>query len=109
MLNKSTSEQDFPASITPEIRSRMPWRVAEVTPRHDFRLAVLFVDGTRGTVDLSELIRSPRAGIFAPLADPALFAQVFVEHGVVTWPGELDLAPDAMYTEIKQHGEWRLK
>jgi hypothetical protein len=59
--------------------------------------------------DLSELIRSPRAGVFAPLADPALFAQVFVEHGVVTWPGELDLAPDAMYTEVKQHGEWRLK
>jgi len=21
--------------------------------------------------------------------------QVFVDHGVVTWPGELDLAPDA--------------
>jgi hypothetical protein len=26
----------------------------------------------------------------------------------VTWPGELDLAPDAMHEAIKQQGEWIL-
>jgi hypothetical protein len=26
----------------------------------------------------------------------------------VTWPGEIDLAPDAMYAEIKQGGHWIL-
>ena len=46
-------------------------------------------------------MRSPTAGVFARLAEPSLFAQVFVEHGAVTWPGEIDLAPDAMYAEIK--------
>jgi len=57
---------------------------------------------------MAELLHSPRAGVFAALADPALFAQAYIEHGVVTWPGELDLAPDAMYAEVKQHGEWKL-
>jgi len=35
------------------------------------------------------------------LTDLALFEQVFVEHGAVTWPGEIDLAPDAMYRKIQ--------
>ena len=48
----------------------------------------------------------PRAGVFAALRDPALFAQVRVEWGAVTWPGGLDLAPDAMHEAIRQSGEW---
>jgi hypothetical protein len=86
----------------------MPWRVVEVAALDGFRLSVRFVDGTEGKVDLSGLIRSDRAGVFGRLADSSLFAQVFVEHGAVTWPGELDLAPDAMYEEIKKTGEWIL-
>ena len=44
----------------------------------------------------------PSAGVFAGLSDPSLFKQVFIEHGAVTWPGEIDLAPDAMYAGIKK-------
>jgi hypothetical protein len=80
----------------------MPWRVVAVDALPDFRLHVRFVDGTEGTVDLTALIGSPGAGVFAALTDPSLFNQVFVEHGAVTWPGEIDLAPDAMYAEIKR-------
>jgi hypothetical protein len=32
-----------------------------------------------------------------------------VEYGAVTWPGEIDLAPDAMYAEFKKNGEWKLE
>lgn len=49
----------------PEIRPRMPWRVVEVTPLEGFRLSVRFVDGAEGTVDMSGLIQSSRAGVFA--------------------------------------------
>jgi hypothetical protein len=28
--------------------------------------------------------------------------------GAVTWPGEIDLAPDAMHDEIKKNGKWVL-
>ena len=29
--------------------------------------------------------------------------------GVVTWPGELDIAPDAMHQAIRLHGAWYLE
>jgi hypothetical protein len=74
----------------------------------DFRLRVRFVDGVEGVVEMSGRVKSPTAGVFSKLADPDLFAQVFVEHGAVTWPGELDLAPDAMHDEIAAKGLWIL-
>jgi hypothetical protein len=86
----------------------MPWRVAALEVLPGFRLRVRFMDGTEGTVDLTALIQSPGAGVFAALADPSIFAQARVEHGAVTWPGEVDLAPDAMYAEIKKAGTWVL-
>jgi len=86
----------------------MPWRVVEARPLDGFRLHIRFVDGLAGEVDMSALVRSPTAGVFARLSDPSLFAQVSVEHGAVTWPGEIDLAPDAMYVEIKKAGKWVL-
>jgi hypothetical protein len=42
------------------------------------------------------------------LQDPAVFGQLQVTDGFVTWPGELDLAPDAMYEAIKENGQWVL-
>ena len=41
-------------------------------------------------------------------ADPDIFGMVFLEYGAVTWPGEIDLAPDAMYDAIKTTGIWHL-
>jgi hypothetical protein len=82
--------------------------VREVTALPDDRLFVRFVDGLTGIVDLSALIASPNAGVFARLRDRALFDLVHVEMGAVVWPGELDLAPDAMHAAIKKHGEWKI-
>ena len=90
----------------PAIRPASPWRVSSVEALPGCRISVRFLDGTEGIVDLSRLIHSPSAGVFATLSDPSVFAQVGVEYGVVTWPGEIDLAPDAMYREIKASGEW---
>jgi hypothetical protein len=88
--------------------SGAPWRVREVRVLPEFRLRVRFNDGTEGTVDMSRFLHGPDAGVFAPLAKPDRFAAACVESGVVTWPGELDLAPDAMHAEIRAHGEWVL-
>jgi hypothetical protein len=73
-----------------------------------FRLRVAFADGLTGMVDISRLVHSREAGVFAALADPSLFAQVKLDYGAVTWPGELDLAPDAMHAAIQEHREWLL-
>jgi len=90
----------------PGIIARASWRVVDIQPLPGYRLRVNFIDGTGGEVDLSRLVMSESAGIFAQLRDPLLFAQAHVEYGAVVWPGEIDLAPDAMYDEIKKHGRW---
>lgn len=99
------AEQDRSSGVDAP-RFTAPWRVTSVTPLEGQTLAVTFVDGTTGIVRLSGLINSEGAGVFAALRDPAVFAAVYVDFGVVTWPGELDLAPDAMYDEIRANGEW---
>ena len=102
MRDKADAEEDSAARVS----GRVPWVVTEVhtLPRH--RLRVRFVDGTEGEVDVSHLIFAEDAGVFVALRDPVVFAQAYVNDGAVTWPGELDLAPDAMYDEIRANGRW---
>jgi hypothetical protein len=78
--------------------------VSSVQALPGYRLAVRFTDGTAGEVDLSRRVASQKSGVFNKLRDPSLFAQVYLDYGAVTWPGEIDLAPDAMYDEIRAHG-----
>jgi hypothetical protein len=86
----------------------VPWRVVQVIPLPGYRLRVHFADGTEGEVQASGLILGSNPGVFERLRDEAQFNAVYVDHGAVTWPGELDLAPDAMYDEIRAHGLWNL-
>jgi hypothetical protein len=108
MRAESNTGEHSPAALASQVTPRSPWRVINVKVLPGLRLWVDFADGLAGVVDVSGLVRSPKAGVFAALEDPALFAQVRVEYGAVTWPGELDLAPDSMHAEILEHGEWRL-
>jgi len=105
MRNETTLEENLAPGIVP----KAPWRVARVQALPGYRLAVEFVDGTVGEVDLSRLVTSEHGGVFSTLRDPALFAQVFLDYGAVTWPGEIDLAPDAMYNTIRAQGHWVLE
>jgi hypothetical protein len=90
------------------LRRSTPWHVVDVTALPDYTISVTFSDGVAGFVHLSGIINSDKAGVFAALRDDAVFKKVYLEHGAVTWPGELDIAPDAMYDEIKARGEWVL-
>ena len=108
MLTNADTEENYPSEVVPPISPKVPWRVAEVEAMSKFRLRVRFNDGTEGEVNMAWFVQSPDAGVFVALRDEVLFRQVRIEWGAVTWPGELDLAPDAMYTAIKQHGEWVL-
>lgn len=84
----------------------MYWDVIEVKLVKHLEFSVRFEDGLNGTV---RILPSFLTGVFSSLKQPDFFAKVFLNDGVVTWPGEIDLAPDAMYVEIKRHGEWVLK
>jgi hypothetical protein len=82
------------------------WTVIEARPVSHRVLAVRFVDGTSGRVDLTRLVDGDAAGVFEALRDEQLFAAVMVTDGAVSWPNGLDLAPDAMYDAIRETGSW---
>jgi hypothetical protein len=84
----------------------MEWDVTDVMVTADNTLFVRFQDGVQGTL---EFANSFFYGVFERLKDPNEFRQVRVVDGVVTWPGELDLAPDAMHAEIQKTGKWELR
>lgn len=89
------------------IRACAPWSVTALEVLPAYRLKVRFHDGSSGIVDMSRLIHSPDAGVFAPLEDENLFAQALISYGAIAWPGESpDLAPDAMHKAIAATGEW---
>jgi hypothetical protein len=104
MRPKTITEKDSATGVT----CTADWRVISVQPLLNYQIEVEFVDGLRGLVDLSERIKSKKAGVFAALSDTHVFNQVTVQLGVVTWPGEIDLAPDVMHDEIKKQGKWVL-
>ena len=95
-----------PGTIHPTIRASAPWSVVSLEVLPNYRLKVSFCDGTSGMADISRLIDNPNAGVFSQLANRELFAQAYISHGAVTWPGELDIAPDTMHQAIQRHGEW---
>jgi hypothetical protein len=72
--------------------------------RH-LEISVTFADGLSGRVLMQP---SHLYGVFQRLQNPDFFRQINVTNGYVSWPGEIDLAPDAMYEAIKKNGEWIL-
>jgi hypothetical protein len=100
------AQENRPLELIPPVRPQAPWRVVEAEALPGFRLRVRFRDGSAGIVEMSDFIRSDAAGVFAALRDEEVFRQATVILGAVTWPGDLDLAPDAMHHAIKQHGKW---
>ena len=68
----------------------------------DFRLRLLFDDGTAGDVDFSSM---EWRGVFKPLRDPRYFASVKVdpEAATIVWPNGADLAPETLYEEARKN------
>lgn len=83
-----------------------PWRVRTVKVLPDYCLSVICNDGTAGVVDMSRLISSEEAGIFAALKDEKLFNQVCIELGALTWPNGADFDPEWMHEGIGKNKTW---
>lgn len=108
MSVEESAVADRASAVVPPIVCEHGDDVAEVRAESGYRLFVRFFDGTCGYVDMSGLVQSPDAGVFAELSDPSRFAEVGVELGAVMWPGGLDLAPDVMYGALRSSGKWVL-
>ncbi len=77
----------------------MYWDIVEVTPEPNYHLSVRFKHGLAGRVRLQE---SEMTGALAPLRDVEFFERVYIDCGALIWPGDIDLAPDAMYARMAQ-------
>ena len=64
MRNQTNSEENLAPGIVP----KAPWRITHVQALPGYRLAVQFVDGTAGEVDLSRLVTSDTQGSSASCA-----------------------------------------
>jgi hypothetical protein len=84
----------------------MYWDVKTASVIKHLEFSVTFADGLRGRVRFQP---SHLYGVFESLKNPDFFKQLRVTDGFVSWPGEIDLAPDAMYAAIKKNGEWILQ
>jgi hypothetical protein len=70
-------------------------RISSVTVLPEFKLKLRFTDGAEGIADLNEI---PRDGVFEDWNDPAFFAKVRLDRGVLTWPNGADLDPFVIYS-----------
>jgi hypothetical protein len=77
--------------------------VTRVEPRGGYRLTVVFSDGTEGERDFADMIREG-GEMVEPLRDPAFFARVFLDDGVLTWPNGFDFDSIALHTDMKERG-----
>ena len=74
-------------------------RLIKLEPRPEYQLFVEFADGVSGVIDLS---RRLFGAMFEPLRDPEVFRAAQIdEFGAPCWPNGADLAPDALYLQLK--------
>jgi uncharacterized protein DUF2442 len=81
------------------------WSIVRFNVLPNYKIEVSFADGTTGVADLTPRLSQGALGDgFDPLCDQTVFANAYLEHGALTWPGGIDLAPDAMYQRIRESG-----
>lgn len=102
MSSQTSTQENSATGVTPAA----PWRIQAVSALPDYKLAVTFRDGRSGIVDCVSIKNCDSPGIYAPLADPLVFAQVKLELGVPTWPNGADLDPGWLHDELANKKTW---
>lgn len=75
------------------------YKITHLEVKPGFILYLTFANKISGEVSLADRLFGP---MFEPLRDPNFFAQAELdEFGAVCWPNGADLAPDALYRNIK--------
>ncbi len=60
----------------------------------NFGLDLTFSSGERRCFDMRPYLHYP---VFRRLANPGFFSLAKVDYGTVTWPGDIDIAPETLY------------
>jgi len=84
--------------------------ITEVEPLAERCVRLTFGDGAMHEVDLADLLEA--GGVFTAIRDDRkLFEAVAVDHefGTIVWPGDIDLDPDVLRGDKRQHPERRYR
>ena len=68
--------------------------ISAVRVQPDYRLLLEYENAETRLFDVTPYLDR---GVFVRLKEPKLFAQARIAFGTVTWPGELDIAPETLY------------
>ena len=60
----------------------------------NFGLVLTFNKGERWRFDMRPYLHYP---VFRRLENPGYFSLARVDYGTVTWPGDIDIAPETLY------------
>ena len=63
-------------------------------PIDNNRIEVTFTNGISGIFDCTPYISDP---FWSRLSEPSFFMQVRVEGGTLTWPNDIDIAPEEVW------------
>lgn len=69
-------------------------KVTAVEPRANYRLLITFSNGENKDFDMRPYLHYP---VFRKLENPGFFALASVDYGTVTWPGDIDIAPETLF------------
>ena len=100
------TDEEWVAAGYPHPGPDANYRVVAARAIGPLTLWVEHADGVKGHVRFEP---GHLRGVFEPLRDPEFFAQAGVDGIAVTWPGEIDLAPDNMHRHLYAFGEWVLE
>ncbi len=77
--------------------------VVKVEKLGGHQLRVCFSDGAQGERDFADIV-AEGGDMVEPLREPAFFARVFIECGVLAWPNGFDLDAVALHMEMIEQG-----
>lgn len=70
--------------------------VTDAIPCGGYKIAVRFRKGGCGVFDCTRYLADP---FWASLKDKSVFGKVRVDCGTLTWPGDIDIAPEEVWAD----------
>ena len=92
IVHEETHDDDIGIGAEPAVELL---DIISVKTHDDYTLELVFENGERRLFDMKPFLdRKP----FAKLLNSTLFFKASVHYGTVTWPGNIDIAPETLWT-----------
>ena len=70
--------------------------ICQISTLPDYMMKLQFNNGETRLFNMKPYLGYP---VFRRLENPAFFSLARIDYGTVTWPGDIDIAPETLYDE----------